>query len=1298
MEFKHIKPSKTQFINELKDLIKTEVNGEYDSIKEDYFEWDINNWRTSKESKISPEFWLCGYKWELKINKNYSKLHNSLNYFDVTLKNKDNNDKLKYNCVVAIRDNNSYLNYIAKEMIIKYKDKYCSFDKDNYKNAFKSLLKNDVISVTVYIRTYINSAKEKKDIFLNTLNHMLDENISNENISNYELIGKDYYEWKIENWNNVKFNEEAEYSPKFNICGYNWKLKLHPNGNDNSNDYVSFYLKNLDFLNNNTNHIFVKCILFISNYENYKFYHEKKFTANFHQDNNTDGIKDFIERENLYNDNNTFKQPIIENNKVIIGAYLSVYKYNKVGSIIKELKDSIIKKNTTNNDCIEENYYEWSIDNWKLIKSSKKVIYSPEFEIGGYKWKIHLYPNGNYPENRDYISLYLHNENVANNSFAHILLDYSLYMRNYKDYSCFNSIQSENSCNYNDEEQEHGKERFIKLTDLYIKNKITNIPIIEDNKIVIGTYIRIYRYDKENLIKDIKSLLYNNNRNVNDIIDENHCEWKIDNWDNIKNKNMVKSPAFFIGNNKWDITIYPNGYDKEAKDYVSFNLTNLTIKENDNAKDNNNLYTSFAYYIRNKNNYYYYYSGYNYNLGIFNKKKNNYYLKEFIEKEELCKINQIDHQSLVEDNKVVIGVYICIYKRDNFDKFINNMKKLIDDSNLRDNEVVDERFFEEELDDWEETSEEYEFENDGNIGNYLWRCILQPYSYSKNGISLSLRCAEFDKNVSDKMNNDVYIKFVLYIRNYKNFNYIKTEDSGKFYLYNKSNKELGIKEFINRSDLYLKNNHLLEDNKLVYGAYIRVYKNKPKEKIINKDFKLQFQSDDKTNGGGIVYHYDENGDLDVKLYGYKVDPLKNNIEVVDYKVNKLNTDNPHTEIANQTKININDIEDDDVSSSSNDDYESESESDDGYGSEIKNGDTVIALSDYKGKFSYELDFNKNEQLVITDWKFKPDYAMGYKLSNTKRAGLIPKNKISKKGEYTNTQSNNQSLAISTSSVQSTTSQPISSPQSSIPLPIPSSFAPPPPSPQPIPQTNLQSLQQSIQPYSSQPYSSQTYSPQPYSPQPYSSQPYSPQPYSSQPYSPQPYSPQPYIQPTPLQPSSIQPVPPQPSTIRSLSLPPSSVQSTPPQSTSSQSYNTLYPALSPQSSPQSQPYQQSYSLTPQQQSTPQTYRQYSLPTSPTYSQQLSPPPQPYHSSFSMPSPQPSPQLSPQQYQPSYSMPSLQPSPQLPPQPYNPTYPVPPLQPLSPQVSSSQPYSYPYAQGDSSNQNQATSPSAPPPQYY
>jgi len=207
--------SKQQLINKLKCLTKKGNIGKYDIEKEDYFEWEINDWRKTRNEIESPEFHLCGYKWDIKINKDNSK------YINVTVKNKENNNNLQYNCSVSINECNDYSNCMVKEMINKIGGKYTRFDKDNNKSVFKTILRKDLVVVTVYIHVYINSSGERKDKLFKKING----NVEEDDRESYKLIGKDFYEWKIEDWKGIKFNKYEE-SPEIDLCGHKWNIQF----------------------------------------------------------------------------------------------------------------------------------------------------------------------------------------------------------------------------------------------------------------------------------------------------------------------------------------------------------------------------------------------------------------------------------------------------------------------------------------------------------------------------------------------------------------------------------------------------------------------------------------------------------------------------------------------------------------------------------------------------------------------------------------------------------------------------------------------------------------------------------------------------------------------------------------------------------------------------------------------------------------------------------------------------------------------------------------------------------------
>jgi len=55
---------------------------------------------------------------------------------------------------------------------------------------------------------------------------------------------------------------------------------------------------------------------------------------------------------------------------------------------VDKLKNLI--KNEYKNDILDDDYKEWTIDDWESLKSSDDN-YQQEFNAGGYKWYHHLF-------------------------------------------------------------------------------------------------------------------------------------------------------------------------------------------------------------------------------------------------------------------------------------------------------------------------------------------------------------------------------------------------------------------------------------------------------------------------------------------------------------------------------------------------------------------------------------------------------------------------------------------------------------------------------------------------------------------------------------------------------------------------------------------------------------------------------------------------------------------------------------------------------------------------------------------
>ncbi|KAG4086399.1 hypothetical protein H8356DRAFT_1297859 [Neocallimastix lanati (nom. inval.)] len=153
---------------------------------------------------------------------------------------------------------------------------------------------------------------------------------------------------------------------------------------------------------------------------------------------------------------------------------------------INKLKNSI---EDDNEDIIGEGYYEWKIDDWKGLRIFQV---SPTFTIGDYKWRMALLPTGYTDGHDEFVSLYLGNYDVENDESLNIYSNYVFVIRNYTDYSCFKYEKTTNTVLFDINHSEHHFPKFIRKNNLSTIIKKTNKPIMEDNKVVIGVYVRIY--------------------------------------------------------------------------------------------------------------------------------------------------------------------------------------------------------------------------------------------------------------------------------------------------------------------------------------------------------------------------------------------------------------------------------------------------------------------------------------------------------------------------------------------------------------------------------------------------------------------------------------------------------------------------------------------------------------------------------------------------------------------------------------------------------------------------------------
>ncbi|ORY20667.1 hypothetical protein LY90DRAFT_516623 [Neocallimastix californiae] len=252
-----------------------------------------------------------------------------------------------------------------------------------------------------------------------------------------------------------------------------------------------------------------------------------------------------------------------------------------------------------------------------------------------------------------------------------------------------------------------------KLKNIKTQNKIDNIEKInETDTIVICVYIVEYLNIEENHINKLKNILLEDdlenknyikktNRNyfeykienfteflneinerssknfevgnykcfINDIrdkgidneyeiINNNYSEWEIDDWDKLQKENIttISSPLFTEKKYYWNVTFFPKEENFSQILYFTSNYNN---------NENNNIYLRCIFVIRNCNDFSCYeiqkskISSLEYNMEL----RNDTIEDNIILPIKTLKSYEISKRHLIENNKVIFGVYIFKMKK-----------------------------------------------------------------------------------------------------------------------------------------------------------------------------------------------------------------------------------------------------------------------------------------------------------------------------------------------------------------------------------------------------------------------------------------------------------------------------------------------------------------------------------------------------------------------------------------------------------------------------------------------------------
>ncbi|GMP99189.1 hypothetical protein CsSME_00046759 [Camellia sinensis var. sinensis] len=152
--------------------------------------------------------------------------------------------------------------------------------------------------------------------------------------------------------------------------------------------------------------------------------------------------------------------------------------------------------NTTENQQVEEpqtSRFTWRIENFSRLNTKK--LYSEFFVVGGYKWRILIFPKGN---NVDHLSMYLDVADSANLPYGWCrYAQFSLAVVNqiHNKYS----VRKETQHQFNARESDWGFTSFMPLGELYDPGKgyLVNDTCIIEAEVAVRRVVDYWTYDSK---------------------------------------------------------------------------------------------------------------------------------------------------------------------------------------------------------------------------------------------------------------------------------------------------------------------------------------------------------------------------------------------------------------------------------------------------------------------------------------------------------------------------------------------------------------------------------------------------------------------------------------------------------------------------------------------------------------------------------------------------------------------------------------------------------------------------------
>ncbi|XP_050209543.1 uncharacterized protein LOC126660218 [Mercurialis annua] len=230
-------------------------------------------------------------------------------------------------------------------------------------------------------------------------------------------------------------------------------------------------------------------------------------------------------------------------------------------------------------------HYIFNIQNFSLLSDAKaESFHSADFEVGGYKWKLSLYPGGNKKKNGDgYVSLYLvlsESNELTFNKEVNVYFKLFVYDHIRDNYWIIQDTD-EKVRRFQGIKREWGFDKLVSVTDF----KDDSNGYLTDDCCIFGAEISVIENaNKGECLSMVKKPA------------NNKYTWTIPKFSEF-NSLYTHSEKFAIGGTNWTIKIYPKG-DEEAEG-KSLSIY-LVLKDDATFKHGRKLYAEYMLRVRNQ--------------------------------------------------------------------------------------------------------------------------------------------------------------------------------------------------------------------------------------------------------------------------------------------------------------------------------------------------------------------------------------------------------------------------------------------------------------------------------------------------------------------------------------------------------------------------------------------------------------------------------------------------------------------------------------------------------------------------